>query len=413
MRVKLRRQRRSGTRMRSTMADVFQLIAELGQVETRGLKEPGVTRTAVRSQIRSRVAQWLHQHRHERLSEARQALCAVLGVSDRTLREWARKAEPESNVTASAERRGRPGHDLATKQRVYRAVRAYQNSMRRIPSWREVQAQLIETCPDEATMPRRLVQRYATAISRARRSAHATALAANRQHVTVLARNVIWAGDATHLCGTPGKDGTYAEVVSDVASSKVVGLSLGALPTSRQVGELLCRSAAHENADPLVYSSDNGSENSSHHLEALLKSRQIIHLRNLPHTPEHNAHAERQNRKLKACLQELSLQPPGDRRSRLATDLEEAVLQELNTHQRLSHRAWRTPDALHKSHAPWYPAVTREDFYAAACAAVAKATNSATSFRARRMAEREAIFQTLERFQLIRRTRGRLKPDTR
>jgi len=55
----------------------------------------------------------------------------------------------------------------------------------------------------------------------------------------------------------------------------------------------------------------------------------------------------------------------------------------------------------------WYDRVDRETFHAAACAAIDKAVLGCRSTRERRAAEREAIYQTLERYGLIRPTRGR------
>jgi len=48
----------------------------------------------------------------------------------------------------------------------------------------------------------------------------------------------------------------------------------------------------------------------------------------------------------------------------------------------------------------------REQFYHAACAAIALATRDCKSKRERRTAEREAILATLERFGVITRTWG-------
>jgi len=54
----------------------------------------------------------------------------------------------------------------------------------------------------------------------------------------------------------------------------------------------------------------------------------------------------------------------------------------------------------------WYALVDRETFYAAARSAIDAAVLGCSTARARRTAEREAIYQTMERFELISRTRG-------
>jgi len=58
----------------------------------------------------------------------------------------------------------------------------------------------------------------------------------------------------------------------------------------------------------------------------------------------------------------------------------------------------------------WYDRVDRETFHAAACAAIDRAVLGCRSTRERRVAEREAIDQTLEHYGLIRRTRGGAPP---
>jgi hypothetical protein len=54
----------------------------------------------------------------------------------------------------------------------------------------------------------------------------------------------------------------------------------------------------------------------------------------------------------------------------------------------------------------WYTRVSRESFHQAACSAIEKAVQGQRTARARRRAEREAIYATLEHFGLVRRTRG-------
>ena len=46
--------------------------------------------------------------------------------------------------------------------------------------------------------------------------------------------------------------------------------------------------------------SDNGPENENTEVTAWLEQNQVIHLKNLPHTPQHNASCERSHRDLKA-----------------------------------------------------------------------------------------------------------------
>lgn len=88
------------------------------------------------------------------------------------------------------------------------------------------------------------------------------------------------------------------------------------------------------------------------------------------------------------------------------------VQRELNEVRRMRSRGWLTPQAYHARQPSWYRLVDRGTFYAAACAAVARAVEGIEDPRARRMAARNAQLDTLEAFHLIRRTRGRVRyPD--
>lgn len=53
---------------------------------------------------------------------------------------------------------------------------------------------------------------------------------------------------------------------------------------------------------PLVISTDNGPPFKSEAFEDFLEEHQIVHLMNLPHTPEHNCHTERGVKELKGVL---------------------------------------------------------------------------------------------------------------
>lgn len=66
-----------------------------------------------------------------------------------------------------------------------------------------------------------------------------------------------------------------------------------------------------------------------------------------------------------------------------------------------------TAAQLSRSLPHWQDRTTRRDFYNAACSAILAI--DASSKRARRSQTREAIFRTLEQFELILRTRGELK----
>ena len=59
---------------------------------------------------------------------------------------------------------------------------------------------------------------------------------------------------------------------------------------------VLIRAANVRGSDPLVVMSDRGPENMAEETQEYLASRLIVHLPNLPYTPEHNARNERAHR---------------------------------------------------------------------------------------------------------------------
>ena len=78
----------------------------------------------------------------------------------------------------------------------------------------------------------------------------------------------------------------------------------------------------------------------------------------------------------------------------------------LNQVRLRASRGWRTARECGEQMGRWYTRVCRGRFHQAACSAIGKALQGQATARARRRAEREAIYATLERFGLVRRTRG-------
>jgi len=160
-------------------------------------------------------------------------------------------------------------------------------------------------------------------------------------------------------------------------------------------------------ATPLVVSSDNGGGFGSEELDRHLEGERIVHLRNLPRTPEHNAWVE----KAQGELKEEGDLGKGVEHSSLegaAGIVLDRVVRLNGVRLRATH-GYRTADAVDAVDAemrPWYGRVRRERFYADACAAQKEAVVGLELAVARRMAEREAIFRTMEECGLLSRTRS-------
>jgi hypothetical protein len=170
---------------------------------------------------------------------------------------------------------------------------------------------------------------------------------------------------------------------------------------------------------------DNGDANRSERLARLLAEHQVVPLFNVPRTPQHNAFVERAIGELncvilaggpQARLPEASRGPvrspePGVSRTK-------CILQRLVDDARYAldraprHSLGGRSPADIDSSAPRAEDVTcRAGFYADTRAALAHVAQLDWPPRARRRADREAVFSTLEQHGLVRRTRGGCRPS--
>lgn len=229
--------------------------------------------------------------------------------------------------------------------------------------------------------------------------------AAHRHTVGVHAADALWADDETHLGRAPDGAEVKGKVLRDPASRYTLDLAAGRPARGPDVIAALERTAEERGGYPLVYVSDNGPCFVDEGVERFLWSHHIVHLRNVPGTPEHNCWAERAIGELKG---ESGLgrgvvlaggAPEGLRR------LEEARgrLDRLRPRKCLG---WRTPEAVDRELPRAYDLVDRRVFYETALRAVERAVHGIQNPRARRRAEREAIFRTLQLFGLVTRYRG-------
>jgi hypothetical protein len=250
--------------------------------------------------------------------------------------------------------------------------------------------------------PLRLV-RWATkrlkARKRKRRRQHR---ARARISVHVQQKNVLWSMDGTHL-GRDGRAAIEAQIAKDVAPLLVVGTQVGLAANAEDLVKFLANVKACRGTLPLVISSDNGSANISKLLAQYLERERVVHLKTCVRTPQQNGWVERANRELK----EDSGLGKGVQVTPLlaATRLEESR-RRLDSKRRRRSRRFKTAVECDLTMPGWYDVVSRECFHETACRAIEEATRGQGTAREKRVREREAIFATLERFELIKRTRG-------
>jgi hypothetical protein len=198
----------------------------------------------------------------------------------------------------------------------------------------------------------------------------------------------------------------HAEVVRDVGSGTVFVIRGGPPATGLDVVRALVRAARAAGRWPLVFVSDNGPPYWSRVLARFLAALRIVHLRNEPRTPQHNAWSERGMRELKATAH-LAARPPARRLAAFAR-----AAAQLNRGPRLTKDNLTALELRH-SMRPATALVDREIFYRAAGAAMTAAVRPQAKGRARRRAERAAIFTTLEQFDLIIMYRGGVRVTPR
>ena len=323
-------------------------------------------------------------------------LAALLLVTLRTLADWRRAALDPPKP---------PGRPPIPRRERWRILKLVARERRR-QGPRATKRSVWRALAEELGGHRDLVHHYACALWRRTCGRQRQHIEDQRVHVEVHLRGAIFAGDGTELGRDHDGQPIMAEHIRDVATSEAVEASVGPPLTGTDVVRALERASAAAGAPPLVFMSDNGPENKNAEVQAWLERNQVIHLKNRPHTPEHNASCERGHRDLKAAL--ATGPEAGDPVLPLEawTARVDAAKTYLNAALPRERLGGLTPRDYAASIEPWYARVDRARFYAAACQAILDAQLATAEQRARARLEREAILATLELFGVISRTRG-------
>jgi len=336
-------------------------------------------------------------NRRSHTTEELDAMAEALGKSHRSLRRY-RELASHLDLADTVRPPGRP--PLSEGEL---------NEARRV-----VEEQLDRQGPDTGeepvwrgaggVIPRSRVRRVLRENKAARRRRRRVHRKESRVSVTVNARDVIWALDATHLGRRPGGDAVLGEVVREVASTRTLGVTAGPAATGREVVHLLEGVRRERGGAPLVLLTDNGGPYKSKAVKDWCKAHGVLHLKALPHTPQHNGQIENgmHGLKLGAALGKgVLVLDIADARARL-----QESARRINEHRVRRTRGWRTAVEADRALPHWSELTTRQRFLEeAACATELLLLNS-TGARAERRAAREAILGTLQRLNLITRTRG-------
>lgn len=337
-----------------------------------------------------------------------------MGVSTKSLSRWRRQA------TKGWPGPGRPGHPVLARLGALRRVRAVLEKL----GWRRgLGTVLSELAREGLELPVRLVRWALAAWKRRHRLRVQSQIEAKRAQVRVLVRDAVWSQDALHLDGLGG-EATWGRLLVDRCTREHPALALSGPPNSRESVSLLERLRVEEGRVPLVLMTDNGSENRGA-LVRWAREQQVVLLYNQPHTPQHNGAGERSIGELREELEELVGQHgTGAGAAAPAPDpvpvLGAAALDAGPGLRAQIGRAWwrldhlwprpclggRTAAEVAAKAGRAYDPDRRARFYAACCRAVEDAVRGVPRKRARRRAEREAVWRVLEQHGLVIRRRG-------
>ena len=336
----------------------------------------------------------------------------ALDVSPRTLRKWRAQAD---NPPVMGRRRLASETWRAALKPVARAWKDLGRS-----SGRECVLELLKQ--RGLRIPITIVRELLRRLKAHWRRIVARVRAEQRVHVTVHARDALGSLDATHLGRDERGRKVEALAVKDVATTTAIEHSIGGAAKAVDVLALLVRAKQTRGTLPLVLAMDNGPANRNELVCSYLRAERVIALWNVPHTPEHNPWIESLNGQLKLeldasgvlwmrpadsseCPRSLSEAGLPSRTGHLR-DCVSRVMRVLNARVRPS-RGGRSARQLDTLLLRAEDLVSRDRFYEAACAAIENAVLGIDNPRARRRAEREAIWCTLEQLGLVTRTRGR------
>jgi transposase InsO family protein len=319
----------------------------------------------------------------------RQPLAQRLGITERTLRNW------ESGAFQEQKPLGRPATP-PSKRFEARLKVARELHRQGWVGWRPVVKNL------GPVVSTRLVQESVSALKKRWAIRKRKWIEARRVQVEVLSPNVLWAQDATHL-GRLGRKAVLAEVIKDRGTLGYTGIAVGEAAKAEEVLRMLEMSKATVGL-PLVWATDNGSAYRNERVAEYLRREKVVHLFSRPRLPQDNGAAEKGIQELKG---EAGL-GKGIRLSSFEQAAEKLAhsWRILDSGRLRASKGYRTADQLKATLPSWERKVSREAFYGQACEAMEKGVKGGETCRQKRQAERQAVYQTLEKFQLVKRTRG-------
>lgn len=318
----------------------------------------------------------------------------------RTIRNWL-AIEDGARATPL----GRRGYPAALVHLARRAVCIALRGLKELVSCRLLHRWLAPRIPEG------LLNETLRAFRAHLRGLHAAYLARRRMHTQVEAPLVLASLDSTYLGTDEHGEEVWGEHLRDVATSKTLALECVSAARGERYVELLEGVRAEHGELPLVLGIDNGPAERSELLARYAAQHQIVLLFNEPRTPEHNSFVERGHQELKAVLDLVGARGKHARapRAQWSEDLAWAgyAVDHYLPRPRLGGK---TAEEAWQERRERYDPALRARLYAATCAALERALQALPqdkpTLRARRRAERAAVWEILQDFQVARRVRG-------
>jgi hypothetical protein len=297
--------------------------------------------------------------------------------------------------------------DPEKRRKARRAVKEALREHGRQLSWRALKKLL----PDfTIALLRTLLRRFKRCLTTWAAQRAKEIRAATRVSTHVEMRGVLSSLDSTHLGEDEHGNACWAMNLREVANSETTALALSGPATGEGYVQLLERARSEHGSLPLVLSLDNGGPERGELLEGYCRTHQVLLLHSEPYTPQHNTWVERGHLEVKRYLDIVGEQGTLAWMLRLAWErLLARARHFLNAVLPRPRLGGKTSLEARQRHVAEYDPALRARFYAAACAAKDRALqelpDGTVALRARRKAERRAIWKVLEDFNLVRRTR--------
>ena len=320
----------------------------------------------------------------------REAVARAHGVNERTIRNWMKAA------VKRPKRAGRPGYSRAQRFQGYVAVARQRKQQGKTAGWRPIQEAL------GAEVPTRLVQEALSRFKARDRKRHRKHLQEVSDRVEVLVKNGIWSQDGMHVGRCEGER-VKAQSMKDRGTFEHLVQLVGPPANAQDVIVLLKTAKEKKGTLPLVWQTDNESIYVDDDVEEYLREERVVHLLSRVHHPTDNGSSENGIRELKSesklgrgcvleCVVEAAL--------RLGS-----TSNKLNRYRLRGSKGYQTAKTLAENMPTWYDVIDRDRFYEEACKAMEDAVQDQDA-RSTRKRKRDAVYETMEKYGLIRRTRG-------